>query len=69
MKKFTEKVSILKEKYGYISVETVIVAGLMIGLGVFAISNLYGPGQDVIFASTDRVFGAMDLTVDAGLIP
>ncbi|MDF2879444.1 MAG: hypothetical protein K0R54_1, partial [Clostridiaceae bacterium] len=30
----------LQEKAGYISIETVIVAGLMICLGVFAVNQL-----------------------------
>ena len=45
----------LQEKAGFISIETVIVAGLMIGLGVFAITEFYAVGQSVTNDALDRV--------------
>ncbi|MDF2879445.1 MAG: hypothetical protein K0R54_4 [Clostridiaceae bacterium] len=45
----------LQEKAGYISIETVIVAGLMICLGVFAINQLYDAGSLVTTDAMDRI--------------
>jgi type II secretory pathway pseudopilin PulG len=36
----------LQEKAGFISIETIIVAGLMIALGAFAIQKFYLIGQE-----------------------
>lgn len=54
----------LHKKAGYISLETVIVAGLFIGLGVYAISLFYDNGREITFASVDRVMESMDILVD-----
>ena len=51
----------LKEKAGYVSIETVIIAGLMITLGVFAIGQLYSAGESVTADALTRVNSAMDL--------
>lgn len=53
----------LKEKAGYISIETVIVAGLMIGLGAFAITQLYMTGQATTDDAIDRVNQVLDINV------
>ncbi|TCJ98256.1 UNVERIFIED_ORG: hypothetical protein BDK47_11842 [Anoxybacillus amylolyticus] len=44
----------LKEKAGYVSVETVVVAGLMLALGAYAISQFYEVGEGVMWASFER---------------
>lgn len=36
----------LQEKAGFISIETIIVAGLMIALGAFAIQKFYTIGEE-----------------------
>jgi type II secretory pathway pseudopilin PulG len=36
----------IQEKAGFISIETIIVAGLMIALGAFAIQKFYLIGQE-----------------------
>ena len=52
----------LKDKSGFISVETVIVAGLMIGLGVFAIVEFYGVADSAVQDAVLRVDQALDVT-------
>lgn len=55
----------LQEKAGFISIETIIVAGLMISLGAFAITNFYGVGQQTIDAGVANVEKVLDITVGA----
>ncbi|MEK3956006.1 MULTISPECIES: hypothetical protein [unclassified Psychrobacillus] len=52
----------LKAKAGFISVETVIVAALLIGLGVFAISQFVTVGTDASNAAVDAVTDALLIT-------
>ena len=44
MKNFVKK---LQAKAGYVSIETVVIAGLMIGLGALIIGNLSDAGESV----------------------
>lgn len=53
----------LKNKAGFISIETVIVAGLMIGLGAFAVTQLYITGQATTDDAIDRVNQVLDIYV------
>lgn len=53
----------LKNKAGFISIETVIVAGLMIGLGAFAVTQLYITGQTTTEDAIDRVNQVLDISV------
>jgi len=53
----------LKEKAGFISIETIIVAGLMIGLGAFAITQFYAVGQATTDAGIENVNKVLDITV------
>jgi len=55
----------LKEKAGYISIETIIVAGLMIGLGAFAITQFYAVGQVTTDAGIENVSKVLDITVSS----
>ena len=52
----------LQEKAGFISIETVIVAGLMIGLGVFAITQFYMVGETSVNGAVDKINEVMDIT-------
>ncbi|WPS85412.1 hypothetical protein SMD22_01930 (plasmid) [Brevibacillus halotolerans] len=52
-----------KEKGGFISIETVIVAGLMIALGAYAITQLYTTGQSTTDAAIDNVNKVLDVAV------
>ncbi|MEK3956008.1 MULTISPECIES: hypothetical protein [unclassified Psychrobacillus] len=52
----------LREKAGFISVETVIVAALLIGLGVFAIGQFVTVGTDASNAAVDAVTDALLIT-------
>ncbi|WP_405157917.1 hypothetical protein [Paenibacillus sp. FSL H8-0283] len=45
----------MRNKKGYVSIETVIVAGLVIALGAFAMQEFYGAAQNVVGASIDRM--------------
>ena len=51
----------LQAKTGFISIETVIVAGLMIGLGVFAITQFYTVGETSVNGAVDRINAVMDV--------
>jgi hypothetical protein len=53
----------LKEKAGYVSIETVIVAGLMITLGVFAITQLFDAGMAVTDSAMLGVNSALPVVV------
>jgi len=53
----------LQEKAGFISIETIIVAGLMIGLGAFAITQFYLIGQETTDAGVENVRQVLDVTV------
>ena len=46
-------VNILRKGEGYVSVETIIVAGLMIG--AYAIANFYGVGQELTDNAIEKV--------------
>ncbi|MFF2531492.1 hypothetical protein ACFVS2_21530 [Brevibacillus sp. NPDC058079] len=56
-------VTILKNKAGFISIETVIVAGLMIALGAYAITQLYMAGQSTTETAIDNVNKVLDVAV------
>lgn len=49
LRKFT------KNKRGYVSIETVIVAGLVIALGAFALTEFYGTAQQITRVSTHNM--------------
>ncbi|MNW32967.1 hypothetical protein D3C74_99200 [compost metagenome] len=40
---------------GYVSIETVIVAGLVIALGAFAMQEFYATAQGVVEVSLDKL--------------
>lgn len=44
-----------KEKAGYVSIETVVVAGLMLALGAYAISQLYEVGLRAVWEILGQV--------------
>lgn len=45
----------LKKNSGYVSIETVIVAGLIIGLGAFSIASFQGSSTKVTDTALDQV--------------
>lgn len=53
----------LKEKAGFVSIETVVIAGLMIGLGAYAISQFYAVGQATTETGIENVNKVLDVTV------
>ena len=53
----------LKNKAGYISIETVIVAGLVIALGAYALTEFYTTAQGTTEISMENVNKAMDVMV------
>ena len=53
----------LQEKAGFISIETIIVAGLMIALGAFAITQFYAVGQHTTDKAIDNVNKVLDIAV------
>lgn len=59
----------LKGKGGYISIETVIVAGLVIALGAFAITEFYSVAQDATFVSMGKMEEALMVDVIGTPIP
>ncbi|WPS85413.1 hypothetical protein SMD22_01935 (plasmid) [Brevibacillus halotolerans] len=48
---------------GFISIETVIVAGLMIALGTYGINQFYIGGQNLTEKSIDNVNSVLDISV------
>lgn len=70
MKKLVKKTfRSLRDRAGFISIETVIVAGLMIGLGAFAVTQLYVTGQTTTEDAIDRVNQVLDIAVVETPIP
>ncbi|WCF11406.1 hypothetical protein NDS46_31100 (plasmid) [Paenibacillus thiaminolyticus] len=55
--------SVMKNKAGYISIETIIVAGLVIGLGAYALTEFYATAQVATEASMDKVNSALQVSV------
>lgn len=53
----------LKEKAGFVSIETVVIAGLMIGLGAYAISQFYAVGQATTEAGIENVNKVLDVNI------
>lgn len=53
----------LKNKSGFISIETLIVAGLMIGLGVYIISQWYQIEDTVIEDALENINEVLDLNI------
>ena len=51
----------LKEKAGYVSIETIVVAGLMLALGVYALSELFVQGREASTAAADKLGEAIDM--------
>lgn len=49
----------MKNKRAYFSIETVLVAGLVIALGAYALSEFYNVSQDVTHASNAKILDAM----------
>ena len=47
----------MKKNEGYVSIETIIIAGLIIALGAFLISKFAAEGKDLSKKSLDRVSG------------
>lgn len=59
----------LKNKAGFISIETVIVAGLVIALGAYALTEFYATAQGTTEISMDNVNKAIDVAVIGTPIP
>lgn len=59
-KAFIQKV---QNKAGYVSIETVVIAGLMIALGATIMTNLDSEAREVAAMSVDKVYMAMDVDV------
>lgn len=53
----------LKNKSGYVSIETVIVAGLVIALGAFAINEFYSVAQGATEVSMLKLEEALAVDV------
>jgi hypothetical protein len=53
----------LRNRAGYVSVETVIVAGLIIALGAYAITQFYMTSQATTEFSVDNVNKVLDVSV------
>ena len=51
----------LKEKAGYVSIETIVVAGLMLALGFYAISNLFDTGKEAADSAIAKLGETADL--------
>lgn len=59
---------LLKKKKGYVSIETIICAGLIIGLGVFTISAFQSKGNTITkkaMTNIETAMGSYDV-VDPG---
>ena len=55
----------LKKKAGYISIETIVVAGLMLAIGVYALASLFDRGVYVAEMSADNLRITANL-IDSG---
>lgn len=60
MNKMEKFINSMKKREGYISIETIIVAGLVIGLGAVAIGNFQSSGNEVVKKATDTVSSIQD---------
>lgn len=58
MKRF---INTLRKCGGYIGVEVVIVAGLMIGIGAYAIANFYGVAQELTDNAIKKINEVQDI--------
>jgi hypothetical protein len=59
----------LKGEAGYVSVETVIVAGLVIALGAYALTQFYMVGQATTEGAVDNINKVFDVNVIETPIP
>ncbi|MBP1308699.1 hypothetical protein JOD82_001719 [Paenibacillus sp. 1182] len=59
----TKVIQKLKNRAGYVSVETVIVAGLIIALGAYAISQFYTTSQATTEWSMQNINKVMDVKI------
>ncbi|MFF2531493.1 hypothetical protein ACFVS2_21535 [Brevibacillus sp. NPDC058079] len=66
---FTKAFEKLKDDTGFISIETIIVAGLMIALGAYGITQFYMGGQNLTEVSIDNVNKVLDIAVTETPIP
>jgi len=57
---------VLQVKSGYVSVETVIIAGLMIGLATLATTEYYTVSETVLGTSVERVHQVQEVTIYSG---
>lgn len=55
----------LKEKAGYISLETIIVAGLVLALGVFGMIQFYDAGSVTTEHAIDQVLSVTEVQPEA----
>ena len=52
----------LQEKAGFVSLETIIVTGAVIALGLYGLTQYQGAGKVAIDASVDKVSEVLSLT-------
>ncbi|ADO59468.1 MULTISPECIES: hypothetical protein [Paenibacillus] len=69
MNKMKQAIQKLKNRAGYVSVETVIVAGLIIALGAYAISQFYTTSQATTEWSIDNINKIYNVTIKETPIP
>lgn len=55
----------LQEKAGFISIETLIVAGLMVSLGAYAIQEFFNVGQMHTDHAINSVNRVMDVSTES----
>lgn len=59
--------NLLQEKAGYISIEAVIVSGLLLALGAWAWIRFYATSQSMIDTAIDLTSQAMDVKVSTSI--
>ena len=52
----------LQEKAGFVSLETIIVTGVVIALGLYGLTQYQGAGKVAIDASVDKVSEVLSFT-------
>mgnify|MGYP000953610707 CR=1 FL=1 len=52
----------LQEKAGFVSLETIIVTGVVIALGLYGLTQYQGAGKVAIDASVDKVTEVLSFT-------
>lgn len=69
MKKIKKLIHKLQKSGGYVSVETVVIGGLLLSLGAFIFTEFFFNAREIVAMGADKVYMSADISIYDHLEP